>query len=48
MDVQVSYKGNHMIYTLTLNTAIDMNIYCNDLKPNSVNRTSYTEYSPKW
>ena len=35
-----------MIYTLTLNTAIDMNIYCHDLKPNSVNRTSYTEYSP--
>ena len=35
-----------MIYTLTLNTAIDMNIRCQGLNPNSVNRTSHTEYSP--
>lgn len=35
-----------MIYTLTLNTAIDMNIRCQGLHPNSVNRTSHTEYSP--
>ena len=35
-----------MIYTLTLNTAIDMNIRCQGLKPNSVNRTLHTEYSP--
>ena len=35
-----------MIYTLTLNTAIDMNIHCQGLKPNSVNRTLDTEYSP--
>lgn len=35
-----------MIYTLTLNTAIDMNIRCHGLIPNSVNRTSHTEYSP--
>lgn len=35
-----------MIYTLTLNTAIDMNIRCQGLNPNTVNRTSHTEYSP--
>lgn len=35
-----------MIYTLTLNTAIDMNIRCQGLYPNCVNRTSHTEYSP--
>lgn len=35
-----------MIYTLTLNTAIDMNIRCQGLNPNSVNRTQHTEYSP--
>ncbi|WP_392558988.1 1-phosphofructokinase [Orbus mooreae] len=35
-----------MIYTLTLNTAIDMNIHCQGLNPNSVNRTQHTEYSP--
>lgn len=35
-----------MIYTLTLNTAIDMNIRCQGLSPNSVNRTTHTEYSP--
>lgn len=35
-----------MIYTLTLNTAIDMNIHCQGLTPNAVNRTSHTEYSP--
>lgn len=35
-----------MIYTLTLNTAIDMNIRCQGLKPNNVNRTQHTEYSP--
>ncbi|RKS86075.1 6-phosphofructokinase 2 [Orbus hercynius] len=35
-----------MIYTLTLNTAIDMNIRCQALTPNSVNRTEHTEYSP--
>lgn len=35
-----------MIYTLTLNTAIDMNIRCQGLHPNHVNRTLHTEYSP--
>ncbi|OCG59513.1 1-phosphofructokinase family hexose kinase [Gilliamella sp. Nev3-1] len=35
-----------MIYTLTLNTAIDMNIRCQGLNPNYVNRTSHTQYSP--
>lgn len=35
-----------MIYTLTLNTAIDMNIRCQTLCPNAVNRTQHTEYSP--
>lgn len=35
-----------MIYTLTLNTAIDMNIRCDEIKPNFVNRTTHTEYSP--
>lgn len=35
-----------MIYTLTLNTAIDMNIRCQGLIPYHVNRTSHTEYSP--
>lgn len=35
-----------MIYTLTLNTAIDINIRCQGLNPNTVNRTSHTQYSP--
>lgn len=35
-----------LIYTLTLNTAIDMNIRCDGLNPNCVNRTSLTQYSP--
>lgn len=35
-----------MIYTLTLNTAIDMNIRCSSLEPNTVNRTESTHYSP--
>lgn len=35
-----------MIYTLTLNTAIDMNIHCQGLAPNIVNRTTaQTQYS---
>lgn len=35
-----------MIYTLTLNPAIDMNIVTNGLTPNKVNRTKHVEYSP--
>lgn len=35
-----------MIYTLTLNTAIDMNIFSDPLLPNIVNRTHHTEYCP--
>ena len=35
-----------MIYTLTLNTAIDMNISCTSLQPSKVNRTEHTEYCP--
>lgn len=35
-----------MIHTLTLNTAIDMNIFCCPLKPSAVNRTQHTEYCP--
>ena len=35
-----------MIHTLTLNTAIDMNIFCDPLKPSAVNRTRHTEYCP--
>ena len=35
-----------MIHTLTLNTAIDMNIFCDPLKPSAVNRTQHTEYCP--
>lgn len=35
-----------MIYTLTLNTAIDMNIFSEPLLPNIVNRTHHTEYCP--
>ncbi|WP_392566010.1 1-phosphofructokinase [Utexia brackfieldae] len=35
-----------MIHTLTLNTAIDMNIHSQGLLPNVVNRTTHTEYSP--
>lgn len=35
-----------MIYTLTLNTAIDMNIFSDPLLPNVVNRTHHTEYCP--
>ena len=35
-----------MIYTLTLNTAIDMNILCNPVQPGVVNRTRNTAFSP--
>lgn len=35
-----------MIYTLTLNTAIDMNIITKGLLPNKVNRTESVKYSP--
>ena len=35
-----------MIHTLTLNTAIDMNIFCGSLQPSTVNRTQRTEYCP--
>ena len=35
-----------MIHTLTLNTAIDMNIFCDPLRPAAVNRTRRTEYCP--
>ena len=35
-----------MIHTLTLNTAIDMNIFCGSLQPSVVNRTQHTEYCP--
>ncbi|MCP2002879.1 1-phosphofructokinase [Buttiauxella ferragutiae] len=35
-----------MIYTLTLNTAIDMNIFSDPIRPGVVNRTHHTEYCP--
>ncbi len=35
-----------VIYTLTLNTAIDMNISCDALKPRVVNRSHSTGYCP--
>ena len=35
-----------MIYTLTLNTAIDMNITCDAIHPGVVNRTHRTDYCP--
>lgn len=35
-----------MIYTLTLNTAIDMNIFSGPVQPGIVNRTHHTEYCP--
>ncbi len=35
-----------MIYTLTLNAAIDMNIFSDQIKPRVVNRTHHTEYCP--
>lgn len=35
-----------MIYTLTLNSAIDMNIFSDPLQPNIVNRTHHTEFCP--
>jgi len=35
-----------VIYTLTLNTAIDMNIFSDPLQPDIVNRTRHTEYCP--
>lgn len=35
-----------MIYTLTLNTAIDMNIFSDPIAPGVVNRTHHTEYCP--
>ncbi|BAN99869.1 carbohydrate kinase [Plautia stali symbiont] len=35
-----------MIYTLTLNTAIDMNISCDPVTPSVVNRAHHTEYCP--
>lgn len=35
-----------MIYTLTLNTAIDMNISCDPVRPSVVNRAHQTDYCP--
>ncbi|MEJ5492683.1 1-phosphofructokinase, partial [Salmonella enterica subsp. enterica] len=35
-----------MIYTLTLNSAIDMNIFSDPLQPNIVNRTLHTVFCP--
>lgn len=35
-----------MIYTLTMNPAIDMNFFTNTFKPSIVNRTEKTKYSP--
>ena len=35
-----------MIHTLTLNAAIDMNIFCDPLRPAAVNRSRKTEYCP--
>lgn len=35
-----------MIYTLTLNTAVDMNIFSDPLQPAIVNRTQHTEFCP--
>ncbi|MBU2699737.1 1-phosphofructokinase/6-phosphofructokinase 2 [Sporomusaceae bacterium BoRhaA] len=35
-----------MIYTLTMNPAIDMNLTGYNIKPNQVNRTGHTVYSP--
>ncbi|RXJ15744.1 1-phosphofructokinase [Lelliottia nimipressuralis] len=35
-----------MIYTLTLNAAVDMNIFSAPLRPAIVNRTQHTEYCP--
>ncbi len=35
-----------MIHTLTLNAAIDMNIFCDTLQPQVVNRTQHTEFCP--
>ncbi|WP_413739193.1 1-phosphofructokinase [Sodalis sp. RH21] len=35
-----------MIYTLTLNTAVDMNIQCRELAPQVVNRTQGVNYFP--
>lgn len=35
-----------VIYTLTLNTAIDMNISCDAIQPGVVNRSHSTEYCP--
>ncbi|ENM5731890.1 hypothetical protein CW613_001054 [Vibrio mimicus] len=35
-----------MIYTLTLNTAIDLNLTCEHISPDKVNRVSQTNYSP--
>jgi len=35
-----------VIYTLTLNTAIDMNIFSDPIRPGVVNRTHHTEYCP--
>lgn len=35
-----------MIHTLTLNTAIDMNIFCEPLQPTAVNRAHRTAYFP--
>ena len=39
-------RGKTMIYTLTTNPAIDMNISTNGIKRKLVNRTSNAVYSP--
>lgn len=44
--VKDSCEEPFVIYTLTLNTAIDMNIFSDSLLPGVVNRTRHTEYCP--
>lgn len=41
-----SKEWEKLIYTLTTNPAIDMNVTTNGIKPRLVNRTSNTIYSP--
>ena len=37
-----------MIYTLTTNPAVDVNITSDDLRSDKINRTRDAVYSPQW
>lgn len=44
--VATALEGERMLYTLTLNAAIDLNLTCDQVESSKVNRVSESDYSP--